>query len=262
MNRDRIKAMLIKHLYNFKRDIFRIFDIFWWPVFELFIWGIFSVYIGKSSDNQVNFVSLLIGAVIMWTFYNRASKDISLAFVDELWNKNFINLFSAPLTVSEYLVSVVIVATGKLIISALFMLILAGVMYAFEISSIGWYFVPAAVGLTIFGWSMSLIVQACIMRWGYTVEVFIWAVATLTQPFSCVFYPLSALPTWMQKISIWLPTTYLFENMRSSIQGKEIDINQIIFSYVLNITYFVISLIIFYRTFNLAKDKGLIVKNY
>jgi ABC-2 type transport system permease protein len=262
MSWGRIKAMLIKHQYNFRRDIFRVFDIFWWPAFSLFIWGIFSVYLEKTSGSTVNFASLLIGAVILWSFYERASKDISIAFVDELWNKNFINLFSTPLSISEYLVSVVVMAFGKLMLSAVFMLILAGVFYAFNITSIGWFFVPASIGLTMFGWTMSLLVQSCIMRWGYTVEVFIWAVATLTQPFSCVYYPLSALPPWMQQISVWLPTTYLFENMRFAVMGKGINQNQVIISLVLNLFYFGVALVIYFRTFNLARKQGLIVKNY
>jgi ABC-2 type transport system permease protein len=262
MKWSRISAMLIKHRYNFKRDIFRVFDIFWWPAFSLFIWGIFSGYIADSTNTQVNFVALLVGGIILWTFYERASKDISLAFVDELWNKNFINLFSTPLSISEYLVSVMIMALGKLLLSALFMVILASVFYAFNITSIGWFFVPAAVGLTVTGWTMSILVQSCIMRWGYTVEVFIWAVATLTQPFSCVFYPLKALPVWMQNVAVWLPTTYLFENMRSAIMGQGINTGQVLISFALNILYFIIALIVFFRTFNLAREQGLIVKNY
>jgi ABC-2 type transport system permease protein len=258
----RVQAMLIKHAYDFKWNIFRIFDIFWWPAFSLFIWGLFSTYIQGSSTNGVNIVSILIGAIILWTFYDRASKDISIVFVDELWNKNFINLFSTPLTVSEYLLGAMIMALGKLIISAIFMLALASIFYSFNLSIVGWYFVPAAIGITIMGWTMSLLVQACIMRWGYTVEVFIWAVATLTQPFSCVFYPLSALPAWMQKIALCLPTTYLFENMRAAIMGKGINVEQVLISYGLNIVYFIIAMVVFYRTFNLAKKQGLIVKNY
>ncbi len=195
MNWARVRAMVLKNQYAFRRDVFRIFDIFWWPAFQLFIWGLFSTYLSKASGSGINFVSILLGGVILWTFFDRASKDISLNLIDELWNKNFVNLFSTPLSVSEYLMGVIIIAIGKLIISAFFMLLLASVFYSFNIANVGWFFAPAAIGLTIMGWTMSFIVQGCIMRWGHTVEVFIWAIATLVQPFSCVFYPLSALPS-------------------------------------------------------------------
>lgn len=262
MNWHRVSAIILKSQYAFRRDVFRIFDIFWWPAFSLFVWGLFSSYIQQMSGGSINIVSILLGGVILWTFFDRASKDISLALIDELWNKNFVNLFSSPLSLSEYLAGVIIIAIGKLIISAAFMLFLAGVFYSFQITSVGWFFVPAAIGLTIMGWSMSLIVQGCIMRWGHTVEVFIWAVATLVQPFSCVFYPISALPGWAQTIAYFLPSTYLFENMRMAMAQGAIRTDQLVLSFGLNILYFGLSLLFFYRAFDYAKAHGLLIKNY
>ncbi|MCL4360520.1 ABC transporter permease [Patescibacteria group bacterium] len=262
MNWHRVGAMVLKNQYAFRRDVFRIFDIFWWPAFQLFIWGLFSTYLASASANRVNLVTVLLGGIIIWTFFDRASKDISLALIDELWNKNFINLFSSPLTVSEYLMGVVLISLLKLFISAAFMFLIAGAFYSVHITTFGWYFVPAAVGLTLMGWTMSLIVQACIMRWGHTVEVFIWAIATLVQPFSCVFYPLRALPEWAQTLARALPTTYLFENMRSNMMGQGIILSQLGLSFGLNILYFLVALWFFYRTFAYAKAQGLIIKNY
>ena len=262
MSWKRVTAILLKSLYTFKHDIFRIFDIFWWPVFQLFIWGLFSIYLQNSSGNKFNFLTVLLGAVVLWVFLDRASKDISLAFMDELWNKNFINLFSSPLSATEYLVGVIIVAVMKLLISIIFMAILVRLLYSFDIFSFGWYIIPAAIGLTMTGWSMSLIVQSCIMRWGHNVEVFIWAIATFIQPFSCVFYPVTALPVWAQRVAAFVPPMYLFENMRFVMLHKTIHMDQLFISFVLNLVYFILSLLFFYRTFDYAKQKGLLIKNY
>jgi ABC-2 type transport system permease protein len=262
MNWNRILAVIQKSWLNSRRDIFRIFDIFWWPTFELFIWGLFSIYISKNTTGGINIVSLLLGGVILWTFFDRASRDISIALIDELWNHNFVNLFSTPLTIWEYMVGVTIVATIKLIISIIFMFILAKIFYGFEIISIGVYIIPAAIGLTVFGWTLSLIVQSMILRFGHTVEVFIWAVAVLAQPLSCVYYPLSALPEWARNIALLLPSTYIFENMRQNMMGKGINFNQLMISIGLNLLYFVLSLVYFYRSFINAKQNGTLIKNY
>ncbi len=262
MNWHRVSAIILKTQYTFRRDIFRIFDIFWWPAFSLFIWGLFSSYMQNMSGGSVNVVTILLGGVILWTFFDRASKDISLAIIDELWSKNFVNLFSSPLTITEYLVAIIIVAMGKLLVSAAFMFTLASVFYAFHVSSVGWFLVPAALGLTLTGWTMSLVVQSCIMRWGHTVEVFIWAVATLIQPFSCVFYPITALPGWAQYIARALPPMYVFENMRSALNGRGINTGEILISFGLNIFYFALALLFFYRSFRFAKKEGLLIKNY
>lgn len=262
MNRIRIAAIMQKSWYNAKRDIFRIFDIFYWPAFELFIWGLFSLFIAKTSSSGVNIISLLLGGIILWTFFDRASRDISIALIDELWNRNFVNLFSTPLAVGEYLVGVGIVAVIKLIISILFMFFLANVLYGFRVSSIGFYVIPAAIGLTVFGWSLSLVVQSCILRFGHTVEVFIWAIAVMVQPFSCVFYPLSTLPGWAQHIALLLPSTYLFENMRQNMMGNGYNWQQLAISFGLNIMYFLLSVWFFYQSFAHGKESGSLSKNY
>lgn len=263
MKLQRVKGVLYKQWLSNKRDVFRIFDIFWWPTFQLFVWGLFSVYLNSNANSgKLNLVNMLLGAVILWTFFDRSSRDISISFIDELWNRNFINLFSTPLRLSEYLLGVIIVAVIKLIVSALFMFILAAVFYNLSIFSFGWIFIPAACGLILMGWTISFIVQSFILKFGHTVEVFIWAAAVLVQPFSCVFYPLSVLPGWAQKVALALPSTYLFENVRSSLIRGTVDIKGLAFSYALNLIYFVISVWFFYRAYDDAKNRGYLTREY
>lgn len=262
MNWARVGAIIHKQLVNSRRDIFRIFDIFWWPTFQLFIWGLFSQYLQKASVNGLNLVSVLVGGVILWTFFDRSSRDISMAIMDEVWNRNLVNLFSTPLTAAEYIMGVVIVAVIKLIVSAIFMILLATVFYGFHVNLFGWYIAPVAVGLVVMGWSVSLFIQAAILRFGHTVEVFIWATAVLLQPFSCVFYPVTALPFWAQKIALLLPSAYLFENMRQLLAGHQVSSEQLAISFGLNGVYFLVSLWVFYQSFHYAKDQGLLVKYY
>jgi len=262
MNWTRISAIVQKFWYSTQRDIFRIFDIFVWPAIELFIWGIFSVFISKNALDGVNLVTILLGGVVLWTFFTRASKDISLAMIDELWSRNFINLFSTPLRISEYVMGTVIVGCIKLLMSMMFMFFLAYVLYGFQISSMGFYIIPSAIGLTLFGWTLSIFVQSCFLRYGHTVEVFIWAIAALVQPFSCIFYPLTALPGWAQVIARLLPTTYIFENMRLVMMGKGVNKEEMLVACGLNVLYLILSLMFLSRSFELARRKGNLVKNY
>ena len=83
MNWTRVGAVMLKTWHNSKRDVFRIFDIFWWPAFELFIWGIFSIFLSRTSTSGVNIVTLLLGAIILWTFFDRSSRDISISMIED-----------------------------------------------------------------------------------------------------------------------------------------------------------------------------------
>lgn len=263
MDSKRIIGVVHKQWLSNKRDVFRIFDVFWWPTFELFVWGLFSVYLERTAKiGQINIVTMLLGAVILWNFFDRSSRDISITFIDELWNRNFVNLFSSPLRVSEYLVGITFFAFIKLILSAAFMFLIAIIFYKFEFWQLNWFFVPAAIGLTILGWSVSLVVQGFILRFGHTVEVFIWAAAVLVQPFSCVYYPVSTLPQWAQAIARFLPSTYLFENMRSNLIRGSVNWTEIGWSFLLNLIYFIGALWFFHRSFDNAREKGLLTREY
>ena len=144
----------------------------------------------------------------------------------------------------------------------IFMFFLASVFYGFQIGSFGFYLVPAAAGLVIFGWALSLIVQGFIMRFGHTVEVFIWAVAILVQPLSCVFYPVTVLPGWAARVAYILPTTYFFENMRSLMTTHTVNGLQILTAYGLDALYLGLALIFFYASYRAAKKSGNLIKNY
>mgnify|MGYP001582756398 CR=1 FL=1 len=226
----------------------------------LFVWGLLSVYLTKTSVNSPNFVTILLGGVILWNTFDHATRDVSRTFIEEVWDRNLTNFFSTPLTITEYLVGILTIAIAKVIVAALFMLLLARTFYAFDPMILSWFLVVALASLTLTGWLISLVIQAIILRYGHTVEVFIWAVAILLQPFSCVFYPLSTLPGWAQRIALVLPTTYIFENMRSMIFTGTVRMDQIALSFGLNVLYGVAAIVFFYRTFRVAKEKGLLVK--
>lgn len=262
MNLMRVWAIVIKFWFDTKRDMFRLFDVFWWPAFNLFVWGLLSTYLSKLSNGSVNFVLLFLAGTIFWSFFDRASRDISRSMVEELWNRNLPNIFSTPLTLTEYLAGVLIVAFIKLVIGSAFLLLLAKLFYGFQISVLGWPVVGIMAGLMIFGWSVSFIIQSCVLRFGHTVEVFIWAVTVLLQPFSCVFYPLSALPEWAQWVARGFPSMYLFEQMRAIISGIPVQPSDIIMPVVLNTAYLILSVVFFYRTFGYAKANGLLTKPF
>lgn len=261
MNIFRIRAIIQKFWFSNMRDIFRLFDMFFWPVIELFTWGIFSVFLSKSSVGGVNLVTLLLGGIVLWSFFNRASKDISLSMIDELWSRNFINLFSTPLTMGEYVIGAVIIGFVKLLISMVLLFFLAYAFYAFNVSSMGFYIIPSAAGITLFGWALSIVVQASFLRYGHTVEVFIWAIASLVQPFSCIFYPLSALPHWAQYVARILPTTYFFENMRRVMMGQNMDRIQLVIAFSLNFIYLFLALMYLKLSYRKARENGNLVKN-
>ena len=59
------------------------------------------------------------------------------------------------------------------------------------------------------------------LRYGPAAEWFVWPIPAVLSPFAAVFYPLSALPKWMQYLSHALPPSHVFESMRASQSEQE-----------------------------------------
>jgi ABC-2 type transport system permease protein len=126
-----------------------------------------------------------------------------------------------------------------------------------NVFSVGWAFIPFAVSLLIFGWSLSFLASSMIIYYGHKVEMFAWMIAFVFAPFSAVFYPLHILPIWAQTIALCLPTTYIFEGMRAIIANGTFPAHFFWLSIGLNIVYLAASLVIFKWMFEKTRAKGL-----
>ena len=60
---------------------------------------------------------------------------------------------------------------------------------------------------------------AVVLRWGPAAEWLIWPIPALLSPLACVFYPLAALPPWLQWVARLVPPSYVFEGMRAVVEG-------------------------------------------
>jgi len=54
-----------------------------------------------------------------------------------------------------------------------------------------------------------------ILRQGMGAEGLAWTVVFTLSPLSCIYYPVSTLPGWLQHAAWALPSTYVFEGMRT-----------------------------------------------
>jgi len=73
--------------------------------------------------------------------------------------------------------------------------------------------------LFVFGITLGIVASAIVLRLGPASEWLLWPMPALLSPFAAVFYPLSTLPQWMQWVAHALPPAYVFEGMRSLLNG-------------------------------------------
>ena len=72
-------------------------------------------------------------------------------------------------------------------------------------------------------------------------------------------YPVEILPSIFQTIAYALPLVYIFEETRSILLNNIVNYKNIFNALLLNLFYFIGSIIIFYLAFNGARKKGTLV---
>ncbi len=256
MNFCRIRGVFFRYFISMFRGSHFLADLFYWPLVDILLWGLTSVWI-QRQQSVPQLPLIMMTALIFWQVTWRGSVDISVNLLQEFWNRNLVNLFASPLKISEWSCGVILICLFKLGITISFGSVVVYLLYSLNVFSIGWTFLPFAASLFIFGWTLGFLASSGIIYWGQQMEAFAWMIAFVFAPFSAVFYPLDVLPSWAQTIGWCLPTTYIFEGMRSILANGTFPISYFFISILLNMLYLFLSYSLFTRMFEKSRAKGL-----
>ena len=131
-------------------------------------------------------------------------------------------------------------------------------IYYFKLDffSLGFYLISFFFNLIFTGWSIGFVVSGLVLRYGQAYEELAWVFIFLLLPFSCVYYPLDSLPTFIQHISIFISPVYVFEGMREILINGYLNSNLLFKSFILNFCYIILSIIFFNRMIEKTKESG------
>src|ERR1700685_2060022 len=255
----RIRAVIMRHMYELRRNPNHLTNMVYWPVINVAMWGFFTIYLARQNNLQPGIVSGLLGAVILWGLFNAFQRDMAVGFLDELWSRNLTNLFASPLTISEYITGLIMINLMKAMIGMAAESLIAWLCFRYNIFPMLLAFIPFILNLMLFALSIGIAVTGLIFRFTTRFQVMAWGLAGLLMPFSCVFYPLKSLPRFLQPIAYMLPTTHSFEGMRNVISRGVVSGEFFRWGLALNAGYFVIALLFFHWMFASARSRGLLV---
>lgn len=253
----RIKGVFFRYFYVALKGLHQLSDLFYWPLVDILIWGLTSFWIMQTQAHVTNLALILLTALIFWQITWRGSVDISVSLLQEFWHRNLVNLFSTPLKLSEWIAGMILLCLCKLVITISFGTLVVYLLFSLNVFTVGWAFLPFAASLLIFGWALSFLASSLIIYWGHRVEMFAWMIAFIFAPFSAVFYPVAVLPEWAQIISWCLPTTYVFEGMRSILATGTFPTHYFWISLGLDLVFLTGSFAVFKFAFNKTLEKGL-----
>ncbi|MGH8444367.1 MAG: ABC transporter permease, partial [Solimonas sp.] len=158
--------------------------------------------------------------VLLWDFFTRVMQGVTTAFFEDVWSRNFLNIFATPLSIAEYVSGLVLTSIATSVIGLAAMLALATGVFGFSFFVYGALLLPFLLVLFLFGIALGIVASAMVLRLGPASEWLVWPIPALLSPFAGVFYPLATLPAWMQWIGHLLPPSYVFEGMRSIVAGQ------------------------------------------
>jgi ABC-2 type transport system permease protein len=253
----RVNAMVVRHLYMFPRTLDRWSESVYWPVLDLVLWGLTTRWVESSRGDVPHLALAVLTAVVFWQVVWRANYEISVNLLEEVWNQNLVNLFSTPLTVWEWSVSLIVLGVLKNVVTMAVGAVSVWVLYRMNIFTLGWMMLPFLFSLMMSGWFMGFTASALIIRYGKNLQSLAWMAGYALAPFSAVFYPVGVLPGWARAVASALPMTYVFECMREILRGGQAPVSDLLMSFGLNALYLALSVVFFGRMFEKSRERGL-----
>jgi ABC-2 type transport system permease protein len=256
----RITALMVRHVYLYGRSVPRMLEVLYWPFLDLTVWGFITLYLAKHHTEVPAYVTFLLGALILWDMLFRSQQAVTLAFLEEMWAKNLINLFASPLKPSEFLAAAMVISILKVLIVSLVMIMCAMVFFSYNLLLMGLWLVPFILNLVVMGWVIGVLTTSLVMRFGHEVAVLASSLVFIFQPISCVFYPLEALPHWLQPLAHINPASHIFEGMRAVLGGAASPGPHLAWATMLNLILLVGVIAWFFRMFAFCQKQGLLVR--
>lgn len=260
MNFNRSYGIFLRQVYLLRSGFTRVIPLFAWVAIDMVLWGYISRYLNSVTEKGMNFVPSLLGAVLLWDFLTRVLQGLTTAFFEDVWTRNFLNVFASPLKISDYLAGLIVTSVVTSAVGLLVMLALASFGFGLSFEEYGVYLAPFLAILFLFGTALGILAIAMVLRLGPASEWFVWPIPALISPFAGVFYPISTLPPWMQPVSTVLPPTYVFESIRAIVAGQALPEGAFLIGGGLTLVYLLLACWVFTRTYNYAVRTGLLAR--
>lgn len=256
----RVAAIVLRQYYLIRGSITRTVPMFIWITIDIVLWGFITKYLNAVASSGFDFVPVLLGAVLLWDFFTRVMQGVTMAFFEDVWSRNFLNIFASPLTITEYLAGLVLTSIATSTVGLTVMIGLAVAAFGLSFVSYGLTLLVLVLVLFVFGIAVGVAGCAVVLRFGPSAEWFVWPISALLAPFAGVFYPLTVLPRWMQAIAATLPPSHVFEGLRAVVTGGTVVPARLAFAAVLAVGYLLAACWLFTRVYRQAVRTGLIAR--
>jgi ABC-2 type transport system permease protein len=252
----RIAAMMLRYWYLLRSSWPRLLDLVYWPTVQMVTWGFLQYYITSNAGFFARAGGTFIGAVLLWDILFRGQLGFSISFLEEMWSRNIGNLMMSPLRPFEFITALMVMSVVRLSIGAVPVTFLAIAFFGFNLYGLGLALVAFFINLMLTSWAIGIFVSGLILRNGMGAENLAWSIMFLFMPLTCVYYPVTTLPVWLQPVAWLLPPTYVFEGMRALLIQNVFRADLMLYALALNSVFFAAGVFGFLKLLQSARRHG------
>ena len=259
MNLNKMYGLFLRHFFLIKSSLPRILDLIYWPTIQIILWGFISKFFSIYSDYYNNTLGIILTCAILYDILFRSSISFNMLFLEEIWSRNFTNLFIAPLKLKEIIIALIFTALIRTLIGLVPAIILTAPLFGVSILNLGFPLLLLFLSLYTFGITLGLFVSAGLIRFGPSFENIAWSSLFLLAPLGCIYYPIEILPNFFQIVAKGLPLVYIFDETRNILLNGFVNYENLKLAYILNLIYLTFGIILFYFSFLKARIKGTLI---
>jgi ABC-2 type transport system permease protein len=252
----RVGAMVLRYWYLLRSSWSRLLELIYWPAVQMVMWGFLQTYLVEHTSLVARAGATFIGAVMLWDILFRGQLGFSISFLEEMWSRNLANLMMSPLRPVEFIAALMIMSIVRLAIGMVPVSFMAIAFFGFNVWGLGLALAAFFANLMLTSWAVGILVSGLVLRNGLGAETFAWSIMFLLLPLTCVYYPVSVLPDWLQIVAWSLPPTYVFEGMRALLINQIFRPDLMLQALALNAVYFTAAAMAFLALLNSARRQG------
>jgi ABC-2 type transport system permease protein len=173
-----------------------------------------------------------------------------------MYSRNLANLLISPLKPPEFISALMIMSIIRLSIGMVPVTVLAIIFFGFNLWGLGFALAAFFVNLILTSWALGIFVSGILLRHGLGAENMAWTLMFIFLPLTCVYYPVSVLPSWLQVIAWTLPPTYVFEGMRALLLTHVFRADLMLEALSINIVLITLAILAFLKYLQAARQHG------
>jgi ABC-2 type transport system permease protein len=259
----RTSAIMYRHIVLFRQSPVGLAELFCFAALQMLVWGFTATYIAQRlAPPGVSSRALGIGLVagfLLWEMVFRSQVAVSSAFLEESSTRNLTHILASPIRPAEFVGGLIGVSLVRTIAGVAPAVLLAWLVYGYNILSLGPVLILLIVNLFVMGWWMAILVITLTLRFGAAAQGLAYSFTVAVTPLAAAFYPVAVLPGVLRALASALPASHIFEAMRALAQDGTVRWHEVGWAAALNVVWLAVASILMGRQLLAARHRGSLV---